>query len=225
VTAGLLVVATHRYYAYAERLCDSARRHFHPTERTELILFTDHATAPPGVTRVHQPHRSWPEMTLRRYHMYLQQETVLREFDYLFCCDADMLFVDHVGPEILGERVATLHPGFFRAPRHRFSYETRPASRACIGADEGHWYFAGGFNGGRARPFLDTARAVRDMVDADARRGLVAVWHDESHLNRIYCDDPPTLMLSPSYCYPEGAELAVVPRLLALNKPHAELRA
>jgi len=224
VTTGLLVVATRRYYDYAERLCESARRYFHPTERTEIVLFTDRHVVPNGVQMVHQEHRPWPEPTLLRYHMYLQQEAMLGRMDYLFSCDADMRFEDHVGPEILGDRVGTLHPGFFQVPRQRFSYETRLASRACIGPDEGHWYFAGGFTGGRATAFLDTARAIREMVDDDARRGVVAVWHDESYLNRAYVDKPPSLMLSPSYCYPESAALPVAPKLLALDKPHAELR-
>jgi histo-blood group ABO system transferase len=224
MTTGLLVVATHRYFQFVDRLCESVRRYFHPTEQTRIVLFTDHPSAPDGVVRVYQPHLPWPGSTLRRYHTYLQQEAWLGQFDYLFCCDADMCFVDHVGPEILGDRVATLHPGFFQVPRQRFSYETRPSSRACIAPDEGHWYFAGGFNGGRAGAFLETARAVRDMVDDDGRRGLVAVWHDESYLNRVFCDRTPSLMLSPSYCYPESAVLPLPPRLLALDKQHAELR-
>jgi histo-blood group ABO system transferase len=156
--------------------------------------------------------------------VYLEHEAVLRTLDYLYCCDADMCFVDHVGTEILGDRVATLHPGFFQVPRQRFSYETRPASRAYIGPDEGHWYFAGGFNGGRTEAFLETARAIRHMVDDDRDRGLVAVWHDESYLNRVLCNQPPSLMLSPSYCYPESATLMLRRKLLALDKSHAELR-
>ena len=62
------------------------------------------------------------------------------------------------------------------------------------------------------------------MVDDDRRRDLVAVWHDESYLNRVYCDTPPSLMLSPSYCYPESMTLPLPRKLVALDKAHAELR-
>ncbi len=224
MTTGLLVVATHRYVEFVEPLCESVRRYFHTTERTQVILFTDGPQAPEGVWRVHQPHLPWPQTTLLRYNMYLEQEALLSGLDYLFCCDADMRLVDHVGPEILGDRVATLHPGFFQVPRRRFPYETRPNSRAYVGPDEGHWYFAGGFNGARAAAFLDTARAVRDMVDEDRSRDLIAVWHDESYLNRVFCDNAPSLILSPSYCHPESMTLPLPRKLVALDKPHAELR-
>jgi len=224
VTTGLLVVATNRYFEFVERLCESVRRYFHPTDRTQIVLFTNQPHAPEGVWRVDQPHLPWPGPTLMRYHMYLGQEALLARLDYLFCCDADMCFTDHVGPEILGDRVGTLHPGFFRVPRRQFPYETRSCSRACIAPDEGHWYFAGGFNGGRATSFLDTARAVRGLVDEDLARDVVAVWHDESYLNRVFCDRSPSLILSPSYCYPESMTLPLPRKLVALDKPHAEMR-
>ena len=126
-----LVVATHRYVEFVEPLCESAECYFHPTERTQVIVFTDKPQVPEGAWRVHQPHMPWPDATLLRYHIYLEHEALLREMDYVFCCDADMRFVDHVGSEVLGDRVATLHPGFFQVPRSRFAYETRPSSGAC----------------------------------------------------------------------------------------------
>lgn len=224
MTTALLVVATSRYIRFVEPLLESMRHHFHPTDRTEMVVFTDSPSVPDGTLRVQETHTPWPGGTMLRYHMFAKASALLRQFDYLYCCDADMRFVGDVGPEILGDRVATLHPGFFRVPRRTFPYETRPASCACISRDEGHWYFAGGFNGGRAEIFLDAAHTIRRMVDDDQTRGITAVWHDESYLNRTLCSRPPSLMLSPSYCYPESASLPLPRKLLALDKAHAEMR-
>ena len=44
-----------------------------------------------------------------RYHAILERAG---EDEYLFLIDADMLFEGDVGEEILGELVATLHPGY-----------------------------------------------------------------------------------------------------------------
>jgi len=37
----------------------------------------------------------------------------------------------------------------------------------------------------------------------DAKRGLTAHLHDESQMNRAMATEPPTLVLAPSYLYPE----------------------
>ena len=51
--------------------------------------------------------------------------------------------------------------------------------------------------------FLELAETVAAAIDRDDRAGLVAPWHDESHLNRALIDSPPFLNLTPSYCYPD----------------------
>jgi histo-blood group ABO system transferase len=154
----------------------------------------------------------------------LKQEEELKKMDYLFYSDADMLFVDKVGNEALGDLVATLHPGFYNRPRNQFSYETRPESATYIPPNEGTSYFAGGFNGGKTSEYLKMARACRDMIDADEKKGIIPVWHDESAMNCYLSKNPPTTILSPSYCYQEGAALPFHQRLIALNKDHAEMR-
>ena len=148
--------------------------------------------------------------------------------DYVFATDADMLFVDFVGKdfsgngeEIFNERVATQHPGYVG---QRGTYETNNISTACIRSNEGKYYFAGGFYGGRSPEFLKLVKTCADNVDKDLKKNFIAIWHDESHLNRYFIDNKPTRILSPSYCYPERWNLPYHKRLLALDKNHADLR-
>lgn len=221
---GLLIIATNKYSQYVQPLVESAEDWFLLSHEVTYFVFTDQP-APPGVVRIEQPHLPWPGPTLMRYHILLARSEQLERMDYLFYVDADMRFVGPVGDEILGERVATLHPGFYQARRRAFTYETRPASRACVAPHEGHAYYAGGFGGGTSAAYLAMAHALRDAIDEDSRRGLTAVWHDESHLNRYLIDHPPTVTLSPAYCYPESWRLPFERRLLALDKDHAAMRA
>ncbi len=103
--------------------------------------------------------------------------------DYLFACDADMLFVDYVGDEIMGDLVATQHPGF---TKKRGTYEYRQDSTAYVAPDEGECYFAGGFYGGKKEAFLTMMRGLVNNIQIDLDNDLIAVWHDESHLNRYF---------------------------------------
>jgi histo-blood group ABO system transferase len=161
---------------------------------------------------------------MMRFNVYLNAEPYLAQMDYLFACDADMLFKDAVGDEILGERVATRHPGFTLPGQLHDDYERCFASTACVFAHEGSYYFAGGFYGGTTAEFLNIARICTEHIMQDLANGIIAKWHDESHLNRYFIDNPPTVILSPSYCYPEYWDLPFVPRLIALSKDHKEFQ-
>ena len=221
---GLLVMATGSYARFAAPLWDSAWRHFLPQAERKMIVFSDRRCDLPGAEWVRQPHSDWPGPTLRRYHAYLRARRRFASCDYVFCCDADMLFVDRVGEEALGDLVATAHPGFFASARTELPYERRPASRAFVSTEEGGRYFAGAFVGGRRERFVALARAVAAMVDDDEAAGMVAEWHDESYLNRYLASTPPTVVLSPAYCTPQTWSLPFPPRLLALDKVHASER-
>ena len=164
---------------------------------------------------------------MMHYTAYLAHCDILLKQDYLFATDADMLFVDKIGDEILGERVATLHPGFApgsKYPRSQGAYETNPISKAYVQNGEGKPYFAGGFYGGTAEEMLRIAEINTVHIYQDLQKNVIAIWHDESHWNRYCIDNPPTIILSPSYCYPENWDMPYPKKLLALDKNHGEIR-
>lgn len=225
---GLLIVATGNYIQFVEQLVESARKHFCTHHDVTYFVFTD-GKAPQADDIVQLEHKrlGWPHDTMMRLSVYDKYAERLSEMDYLFATDADMRFVDAVGDEILSERVATQHPGYVG---RRGTYETRRISTAYVAPHEGQHYFAGGFNGGTATAFLALAKKVTENIQKDLEKGVIAVWHDESHINRYFIDNPPTCILSPSYCYPEstiatgGKQLNYTPRLIALDKNHGALR-
>lgn len=217
---GLLVIATADYLPFATEMIESARTHLLPGHRIVPFLFSDGLLG----DRV-----GFPAATLYRYHVFCEHRERLAAMDYLFYADADMLFVDRVGEEILGRLVATAHPGYVGT---RGTYEDRPESTACVAPGEGEHYFCGGFNGGEAGAFLGLAETIAARIDTDDRNGIVAVWHDESHLNRYLVDNPPETILSPSYCYPEVLHphyralwpVSYPPKLVALDKSSGRRR-
>ena len=73
----------------------------------------------------------------------------------------------------------------------------------CKPGEEGNYYYAGGFNGGKTKEFLKMSEVIADRVTKDLEKGVIALWHDESHMNRYMIDNPPTLSLTPSYCFAE----------------------
>ncbi len=219
---GLLIVATGKYDTFVDPLIDSARKYFCKDHEVTYYVFTEGTITPANdVVQIFQERLGWPLDTLFRNWIYNQNREKFSDEDYVFALDADMLFVDHVGSEILGKRVATQHPGFVGK---RGSYETDPRSLACIKNNEGSQYFAGGFFGGSQKEFRKIIAETSRRILQDLSKGIIAVWHDESHWNRYCIDFPPTVILNPSYCYPESWKLNYPKKLLALDKNHAEFQ-
>tara|TARA_R110002051_G_scaffold8568_2_gene35605 strand:- start:7395 stop:8099 length:705 start_codon:yes stop_codon:yes gene_type:complete len=229
---GLLLIATGKYGKFIPPLVESADEHFLKNHDVTYYLFSDDKRLAKDKKRnfvfndrddieyIHKTHEAWPYPTLLRYKEFVKHAEVLKDNDYLFYCDADMLFVGEVGDEILGERVVTTHPGFILS---RGTPETNPESTACIYDHEPLQYYAGGFNGGSSTEFLRMSEHIANNIDKDLQKDIIALWHDESHLNRYFVDNTPTVVLSPSYCYPEHWNLPFEQKLLSLMKDNAEL--
>ena len=224
---GLLVIATNKYIEFVGPLWESAKKFFLKNHDVSMFVFTNQPEVPEGTTRVEHQHTPWPGPTLLRYHCFSKNKAVLKDMDYLYYCDADMRFEQDVGEEVLGDLVATKHPGFWDKPEE-FIYQSRERRRESMAymapGDGNGLYFAGGFNGGKRDKFLSMCDELSFCVDQDKAKGIVAVWHDESHLNRYLSVHKPTVILSPAYCYQEELSMPLPRKLVALKKNHAEWR-
>lgn len=221
---GLLIMATGRYIEFVPPLITSARKFFCTSQKVTYFIFTDQSTdniIADDVKVIYQKRLGWPFDTMHRFLVYLKNWESLKDMDYFFACDADMRFVDTVGDDILGDLVGTRHPGYVSK---RGTYETNEISTACVKRNEGKCYFAGGFYGAKRQAFLKLLQTLTTNIDTDLKKKFIAIWHDESHLNRYFIDNPPNIILSPEYCYPESWELPYKKRLIALDKNHAEWR-
>lgn len=222
---GLCIVATGRYVTFVEPLIRSAEQHFLKNHDRYFFVFTDHVdqvVKQANVIPIYQKKLGWPYDSMMRCSMYYNNREFMKDMDFLYACDSDMRFVDTVGDEILGDIVATQHPGYVG---QRGTYETNQKSLAYIAPHEGACYFAGGFYGGKRDEFLVLNKTIFERIQQDLDHGIMPLWHDESHLNRYLIDHQPTVVLTPSYCFPENWKTTYMPRLLALDKNHAEIRA
>ncbi|HJZ24266.1 MAG TPA: hypothetical protein VJ201_07460 [Candidatus Babeliales bacterium] len=239
---GLCIMATGKYIAFVKPLLDSAEKYFCPEHTKTYFIFTDGTPSAveellqsPYNDRIvitYQKRLGWPYDTLMRFSIYHQHKDLFATTDYMFATDADMLFVDTEGNEILHDRVATQHPGFEKNKPlwgSETPYDRNPKSTAYISYNTGTHYFAGGFYGGITAEFIKMADIITHNILTDLEKyQYVAIWHDESHLNRYFIDNVPIIMLDRSYCYPENGQQKgypdCSPKLLALDKNHNEIR-
>lgn len=224
-----------RYWPYIGPMVESARQFLLKGYEVEYLLWTD-CDADYGCTVFKAEDVGMPWATLMRYHWFLEQEEYLKKFDYLFYCDCDMKFVGEVGKEILSPLTATQHPGYAFAPPapdpERTSpfflpFERNPKSKAFIRTPR--YYFAGGFQGGETAEFIKAMKSMKAGIDEDLKTGYIAMWQDESHWNKYCFENPPHLILDPSYCYPDSLVDVFYkrvwgqdyePKLVCITKPH-----
>lgn len=188
-TTLVTVVSGDLYEKFTADLFDSAEEFFHPTDEIDLLML-------PGVP-------GWPDATMLRPQVLAQH---FPDSDFVFLCDADMLFAGHVGNEILRYGIiATVHPGYVGMHTEMLPYERRVESYCCVDYGKGDRYYAGGFWGGSALAVQYACEAITIMIRQDTRNGIVPVWHDESALNCFLAfTKTPKIALSPSYCYPDN---------------------
>ena len=72
------------------------------------------------------------------------------------------------------------------------------------------------------------AEVIADRVNKDLENDVIALWHDESQMNRYLIDNPPSVSLTPTYCFAEemmgNPDYPYEPKIIALKKNHDELR-
>jgi Glycosyltransferase family 6 len=205
----LIATGGSRYTQYLDPLLRSINRYM-PAEH-EVVLFTEYASTRlhrqisldnslPAIWSVHQPDLGWPRATLMRYHAMLQHQSLLQQYSHVFYMDVDMLVCQPItSDELCGDGItAVIHPGFPDA------FERNHKSMAFVpeSIQPKPVYYQGCFVGGKTGDFLSMMEKIRFAIDIDDRNKVMALWHDESHLNRYLIDHPPAIKLSPAYAFP-----------------------
>lgn len=231
---GLLLIATGKYDVFLQPLIDSVDKYFFKDDDVEIYLFADKVPNFLHSNRlkiVHIPieHKPFPYSTLYRYKYFWQNKDCIKT-DYVFYCDADMLFVDHVGHEILPDNtsglVAVNHPGFAKTGGWG-SLNVFKESLAYVSPENRGPYCAGGFQGGTLDNYLNVCRNLSENITTDENNGVIAEHNDESHWNSLLSSigyqKEQVKILSHEYCMSD-ADISGSPKLLALTKDHKYFR-
>jgi hypothetical protein len=225
---GILYICTGKYVVFWRDFFQSAEKYFLPEIEKHYFVFTDSREIDFSSTnnRIHiiyQENLGWPDNTLKRFHIFLSQEEKISKMNYIIFCNANLKFIETISakefiPEKTDRLIAVQHPGFFNKKRNKFTYEKNKKSTAYITPDKGRFYVAGGLNGGYGKDFLQAMKIMKQNIEHDYEKGIIAKWHDESHWNRYVVDRPDVKVLDVSYLYPEGLSLPFNPKIIVRDK-------
>ncbi|KAM8723648.1 globoside alpha-1,3-N-acetylgalactosaminyltransferase 1-like [Acanthopagrus schlegelii] len=238
ITVAATVFAVGKYVMFLKDFLETAEQHFFVGFNVNMYVFTDRPVEVPPVkmaagrqllVRLVPSSSRWQEISARRMEIVqkLIEDELVDQTDYIFCLDVDSLFHARWGTESLGDLVAVIHPGYFKADRGGLDYERRPASRAYISPEEGDFYYCGGAFGGSLKEVRLLAKTCYENFKADAKENIEAIWQEESHLNRYMWVNKPSKLLSPEYLWQDFAarepEIQIV-RFSGIVKNYADIR-
>lgn len=209
----ILYICTGKYDIFWKDFFLSAEKFFLPKHHKEYFIFTDKELyAQDTCSRIHkfyQENLGWPFNTLKRFEMFLRIKEQLKNFDFIFFMNANLEFLKEVNEEFLPiEENFTLaqHAGFYYNKPVEFTYDRNPKSTAYIPYDRGKYYVCGGMNGGKTKYYLELIQTLYENTEKDLQNNVIALWHDESHLNHYILDRNDYKLLHPGYCYPQDQD-------------------
>jgi hypothetical protein len=224
---GILYICTGRYRVFWKQFYRSCEKYFLPDYKKKYIVFTDakkiHSENNDNVYKYYQEKLDWPGNTLYRFETFLQAEADMADCDFIFFINSNSKFDSVIGDDILPNGindnglVVAQSPAFFLQKRSEFKYEKNPLSTAYIPNDKGTHYFIGGLNGGQTAAYLEMIKILCANTIKDLENNIIAVWHDESHINNYMIGKTPKI-LGYEYVSLDDWELPYKTRLLFLDK-------
>ena len=215
MTVSIIFIGTDKYLNFLPYYYDRVQQFLFPGVEKKIFAFTDgdlEGDVPDSIIPVKIEHKEWPRITLERFHTILGVKEQLLESDYILFLDADMSVNEEIAlDEIFDDKdfVGVHHPcHHLQAPPHNESpgaFETNEKSTAYLeNAYDFGVYWQGCLWGGKPQPVIEMMETICARIDQDDENDVVAVWHDETHLNKFFCENFDRVRtLDPSYAYPE----------------------
>lgn len=206
------------YLSFEEKFLQNSEKHYFVFTDADHILGEEKGK----VHKIFQEDLGWPGNTLFRFKIFKTIIEQLKDFDYIFFMNANVVCLQMVTESMFlpdkEELVVVQHPGYYNKKPYDFDYEFSKKSTAGIPCGEGKVYVCGGVNGGKAQAYIRLIETLAENVNQDLKKGIIAKWHDESHLNHYIYENDNYKLLSPAYCYPEGWKLPFQAILMVEDK-------
>jgi len=209
--AAIIFVGTSKYRDYFPNYYSANQKLFLPDADKTFFAFSDDNEnaifSQVGVIAKRVEHEKWPLVSLKRFEYMNTVTSDLENYDWVFFVDADLhaqaltLTSDIEGDH---DYIGVEHPGFYRKP-DLGTFERNPASTAFVDYSEAPpFYWQGCFWGVRGSKVKSMVETLTSRINEDLSRDFVAVWFDESHLNRFFLDNINKLKtLHPGFAAPD----------------------
>lgn len=222
---GILYICTGKYDVFWKDFYLSCEKYLLQNHEKYYYVFTDSKNIfeSENNTNIHiikQENLWWPDNTLMRFHIFLKQKKKLKDMDYLFFFNANLEIKENIWEELLPKKewiIVFKHPWFYNKNNDRFTYDRNPKSTAYI--KNWYWkhYVQWALNWWYTKDYLLMCKILSKNIDIDKANWIIALWHDESQLNK-YILNVNYKILDSSYLYPEWRNIPFKCNILIRDK-------
>ncbi len=223
----ILYICTGIYSQFWNGFYESCNKYFlKDIADKHYFVFTDDASIcqQEDITVVPKKFEGFPDDSLYRFRTFLWKEDELKTFDYIFFFNSNIRFISPVGVGILPSDeeglVGFRGPGSFKYEKtpSMYGFERNKHSTAYIPPFKGPYkYYSGAANGGTSSAYLAMTRQLCKNVQKDKDNGIVALVHDESHINSYMHNHKPK-ELGVEYMWPESDVVPPSVKILLIDK-------
>ena len=207
----IIFIGTSKYANFFEGYKNAIDNYFLTEHEKKFFVFTDQPelnvfdSQDIHVTKI--SHVEWPWITLHRFKFMNSRSDELSKFDYVFFIDADLWPCKKIDDSIIDHKfdfIGVQHPGFVDKIG---TFETNTKSNANVFDSQYDLskYRQGCFWGGKSTEIVKMVDKLDKKVDEDTKNDVVAIWHDESHMNKYFLQNNDRVFtLHPGYATPQN---------------------
>jgi len=229
-------LGTGKYLDFLPKYYENIEKYFLPNSEKTILAFTDGELdgTPENLKVFSQKHLDWPYITLKRFEIINKAREIINDHDWFVFIDGDALVVDRIEEEEFftdKPLFGVHHPcHYLKMPPHNQypgAYEITENCNAAVDLEkyQPKVYYQGCFWGGRTPEVCAMIDELEYRVGDDLKRNVVALWHDESHLNKYFIENPDLVhTYGPEYAFPEvfKDQCTFEPKIVHLAKDNSE---
>lgn len=190
------------FNSFDEKFLPNTEKHYYVWTDSEHIFAEDDER----IHKIYKECLGFPNETLMRFHTFDTIREELERYNYIFFFNSNCICSDTITEEEFlpneQEILVVKHAMYRGYSNEKLPYERDCQSTAYIPFGDGNVYALGAVNGGPASIYLSMIQTLKQNIDQDLRNDFVAIWHDESHLNKYITDsNVKCKVLGPEYGY------------------------
>jgi len=230
-------IGTNKYLDFLPQYYENIEKYFLPNSEKVILAFTDGelGDVPNNLKVYPQEHLEWPYITLKRFEIINKARDVIEECDWLVFIDADALVVDNISEYEFFDFTKPLfgvhHPchalGMHPHTEAPGAYEQNPKCEAYVDVSKSlpPVYWQGCLWGGKVPEVCAMIDELEARVNRDLENDIVAVWHDETQINRYFLERTEDVhTFGPEFAFPEvfESQCNFSPKIVHLAKDNSK---